>query len=257
MMNPDIFEPEAARSGLAALIPRQPHPLVCFGCLLGSPGSPTTALTGASHGLGRGKLRTMLEEVEVKKRARLIRQKKARGRPPGLVSLDKHPLRFDVVIFELVRPIVANDIDAAELTISFGDERSDLTWISRLVDGEPWPGFSSEYRGGYGEEIGPAPIVNGKAVKKYKPGNRSARLYRRDRILRQGRRLIEVAQKEGGPALAWLEESKAGLKALLTSLATGNVELKGPEILVAVDPGWLDKVEHLERGLSRIASVTP
>jgi tripartite-type tricarboxylate transporter receptor subunit TctC len=50
MMNPDIFEREAVRSGLAALIPRQPHSFAYFGCpLVRSPPDGYTLLFVAAN----------------------------------------------------------------------------------------------------------------------------------------------------------------------------------------------------------------
>jgi hypothetical protein len=258
MMNPDIFEREAVRSGLAALIPRQPHSFAYF------PGRRQWPSPGFPWVRTRGKLRTMpgAKGKRGHSRARASQREKAhdqrRGRKPGRLSLQRHPLRFDVAIFAMVRPTVASDEEAAGLATIFDTRSVDPAWISRIVDGELWTGISTEYRGGYGDEVKPARIVDGRAVREFKPETvehgSSALVNRRDHVAHEAPRLVAEAYRTRGPALAWLIQSIGGLRMLLIALQASNVESKALKVLFDVDPGWLPKVWHLGQALEKLNS---
>jgi hypothetical protein len=192
--------------------------------------------------------------------ARALQRKRTfdqrRGRKPGRLSLHKHPLRFDVAIFAMIRPTASSDQDAAELALILDDNSVDFAWISRIVNGQLWNGFASTYQGGYGDEIKPAKIVAGRAVRKFDPetiGNSSSgRQNRRDYVAHEAPRLIEEARRTRGPALAWLVQSTTGLRKLLVAVLAGDIESRALRILVDVDPGWLPEVEHLMQALAKL-----
>lgn len=186
-------------------------------------------------------------------RAMQGRPRPGRGRKPGLVSLRDHGLRFEIAVYRAVQlwaPTLP-EIAAAEIGVSFNDS-VDVSWIKKIIDGNPLEGFSLNYRGGRGEQIKPSQIIRGREVRRFDPTRKiDARLNRRDKLMRDAPALIERAD---GVDLLWLEMSVKGLVTLLEEIFTRDADPRVIsyvlKILRVVDQEW-------SRRLSRLVKLFP